>query len=213
MAKPTQNEDSTAIDQLSMLSDHPALNLLNTATRKDGKLVDSLKSGNDVLEWLDRAGWPLTEGSNASVPPRLLKTTRRLRDEIRTLIEKRKAGKRINLETLNTFLAAAESHLQLVPGANRTVELTQHWKQRTAEQVLGPLAEAAADLLAQGDFSLIRRCENNKCGLWFYDRTRSHRRRWCSMAACGNRHKVTAFRSRRWHLALTGKTPRAKPAK
>ncbi|MDX3854896.1 CGNR zinc finger domain-containing protein [Streptomyces sp. AK02-01A] len=34
--------------------------------------------------------------------------------------------------------------------------------------------------------------------LWFYDRTKSHRRRWwwCSMETCGNRTKVRARRSR-----------------
>nr|WP_254214234.1 CGNR zinc finger domain-containing protein [Burkholderia multivorans] len=32
--------------------------------------------------------------------------------------------------------------------------------------------------------------------LWFLDRTKSHRRRWCSKALCGNRQKVAAFRRR-----------------
>ena len=63
--------------------------------------------------------------------------------------------------------------------------------------MLGPVAEAAAELIANGDFSLIRRCENPQCVLWFYDRTKAHVRRWCSMAACGNRHKVTAYRGRK----------------
>ena len=43
---------------------------------------------------------------------------------------------------------------------------------------------------------LIRECEHPDCVLWFYDRTKSHRRRWCSMALCGNRHKVAEFRKR-----------------
>ncbi|WP_327229156.1 CGNR zinc finger domain-containing protein [Achromobacter xylosoxidans] len=30
----------------------------------------------------------------------------------------------------------------------------------------------------------------------FHDKTKSHRRRRCSMALCGNRMKVAAFRSR-----------------
>jgi predicted RNA-binding Zn ribbon-like protein len=33
--------------------------------------------------------------------------------------------------------------------------------------------------------------------LWFFDRTKSHRRRWCSMAVCGNRHKAARFRASR----------------
>jgi predicted RNA-binding Zn ribbon-like protein len=28
--------------------------------------------------------------------------------------------------------------------------------------------------------------------LFFYDTTKNHARRWCSMAFCGNRHKVAA---------------------
>lgn len=110
------------------------------------------------------------------------------------------------MELLNTFMANAESHMELVPGPNGTFQILRTWKERTAEQVLGPLAEAAAKLLAEGDFSLIRRCENDECVLWFYDRTRSHRRRWCSMETCGNRHKVAAFRTREWHKSLTGRS-------
>ncbi|MFI4982934.1 MAG: CGNR zinc finger domain-containing protein, partial [Nevskiales bacterium] len=60
-----------------------------------------------------------------------------------------------------------------------------------------PVAEAVASLLAQGDFTLVRTCESSDCTLWFHDHTKSHRRRWCSMAQCGNRQKVAAFRARR----------------
>jgi predicted RNA-binding Zn ribbon-like protein len=59
-----------------------------------------------------------------------------------------------------------------------------------------PVAEAVATLLAKGDFSLVRKCECPDCTLWFHDRTKSHHRRWCSMALCGNRMKVAAFRAR-----------------
>jgi predicted RNA-binding Zn ribbon-like protein len=63
-------------------------------------------------------------------------------------------------------------------------------------RALGVLAEAVATLLAEGDFTLVRQCEHPECVLWFYDRTKSHRRRWCSMALCGNRHKAAQFRAR-----------------
>ena len=64
-------------------------------------------------------------------------------------------------------------------------------------ELAAAVESAAAELLASGNFSLIRRCESESCVLWFYDRTKSHQRRWCSMASCGNRHKVAAFRKRR----------------
>ena len=60
------------------------------------------------------------------------------------------------------------------------------------EQVLVPIAESAAGLLSNGDLSLVRKCENPACILYFYDTTKNHGRRWCSMSACGNRAKVAA---------------------
>jgi len=62
--------------------------------------------------------------------------------------------------------------------------------------LLGPVAEAVAQLLVEGNFDLVKQCEHPDCILWFYDRTKAHKRRWCSMALCGNRHKAAQFRKR-----------------
>jgi predicted RNA-binding Zn ribbon-like protein len=179
-----------------LFGDHPALNLLNTVSRINGQLIDSFQGEDDVLQWLKRAGWPV-EHNLANFQPSLLHSARTLRETIRTLVEERKAGRRGNSEALNACLAQAQSYLELIPRENGSFQLQRKWKQQTPAQILAPLAEAAAELLAMEDFSLIRRCENEECVLWFYDRTKSHHRRWCSMAACGNRHKVAAFRKRR----------------
>jgi len=74
-------------------------------------------------------------------------------------------------------------------------QVTDFWRS-DADQLLAPLAEQAGELIATGDFTLVRQCEHSECILWFYDRTKSHRRRWCSMALCGNRHKVAEHRKR-----------------
>lgn len=58
--------------------------------------------------------------------------------------------------------------------------------------LLLPIAESVCDLLCYSDFSLIKKCENDACVLYFYDTTKNHSRRWCSMNACGNRMKVAA---------------------
>ncbi len=60
-----------------------------------------------------------------------------------------------------------------------------------------PGEDVPIELLVEGDFELVRNCEHPDCILWFYDRTRSHKRRWCSMATCGNRYKAARFRERR----------------
>ena len=186
------------------VADHPALDFLNTQARIDGESIDFLKSNADVLGWLARAGWPV-EGDAASgvdharqahVRSALLQAARTLRDVIRTLVERRKAGKRIDPGALNAFLAESRSYLTLTAGKDGSIDLQRKWKQRSPEEILAPLAESAAELLSNGDFDLIRGCEDAECVLWFYDRTKSHHRRWCSMASCGNRHKVAAFRAR-----------------
>jgi predicted RNA-binding Zn ribbon-like protein len=67
-----------------------------------------------------------------------------------------------------------------------------HSASSDANQLLGLLATAASDLLCQCDFSLIKRCQNPPCTLFFYDTSKNHTRHWCSMSICGNRNKVAA---------------------
>ena len=61
---------------------------------------------------------------------------------------------------------------------------------------LAPIGRSMADLVAQGRGREIKRCANPRCVLYFRDRSRAHRRRWCSMAVCGNRMKVAAHARR-----------------
>jgi predicted RNA-binding Zn ribbon-like protein len=188
---------SEAHDKFIFLADHPALDILNTVSLIDGKLVDSLQSDADVSLWLARVGWPVDEHVADLPSSSLLNAMRALREAIRTLVERRKAGALADVGALNAFLAAACSRLELLPGNGGGLQVQRRWRLGTAEEMLAPLAEAAADLLTTVDLSLVRRCESDDCVLWFYDRTKSHHRRWCSMATCGNRHKVAAFRQRR----------------
>src|SRR5262249_42198913 len=66
----------------------------------------------------------------------------------------------------------------------------------SARGLLLPIAEAMGDLICQKDFTFVRKCEGPTCTLWFLDVSKGHGRRWCSMAACGNRAKVAAHRTR-----------------
>lgn len=166
-----------------------ALDFLNTRMRVDGVLVDVFQRDADVLAWLQRAGLP-----GSRLP--LVETARSLRETIRPLVEQRKAGRRADPASLNRFLEHAESHARLVWKAGRPPVVERVRDRDTPEAVLAPIAEAAATLLATGDFSLVKRCEDETCVLWFRDQTKSHHRRWCSAALCGNRNKVAAYRKR-----------------
>jgi predicted RNA-binding Zn ribbon-like protein len=182
------------------LAGHLALDFLNSREREDDGLADLLQSDEDVLSWLEQAGYPAPDIGHTPRRVHLLSAARTLRESIRSLVEMRKDGKRGNPSVLNHFLATGRSYRQLVWSKSNELKIDTVRKEQTAESILAPVAEAAADLLAMADFALVKRCENTTCGLWFYDQTRSHRRRWCSMQRCGNRHKVAAYRTRRRKL-------------
>jgi predicted RNA-binding Zn ribbon-like protein len=178
------------------LAGHPALDFLNTRMREDEDIVDVFESDGDVLVWLKQAGFPAPAIKDKLEPLDLLGAARMLRESIRSLVERRKQKKRGDPSVLNRFLAADPSYPRLVWGKSNKLRIETVGRQETAESILAPVAEAAADLLTNADFALIKRCEDETCVMWFSDRTKSHRRRWCSMELCGNRHKVATYRTR-----------------
>lgn len=184
---------TTRAPEFRHLGDHVALDMINTIEQGDAGPQDRWQSDADVQAWLAQFG---LAPARDTVPAGLLESARDLRETVRGLVAQRKAGAPLKLTALNRALAAGGSHLALSAQDGGGLELARRYPSRTAADWLLPAAEAAAELLAHGDFALVRKCESDTCSLWFYDRTRSHRRRWCSMALCGNRHKVAAFRQR-----------------
>ncbi|CAJ0786032.1 hypothetical protein LMG7141_01729 [Ralstonia condita] len=178
-----------------LIADHPVLDMLNTVANANGQPHDCWQTDADVSDWLIRAGW-LAEPLAGRYPPGvLLAVARHLREVTRMLVEARKAGRAANADAINVLLRQAPSHPVLVWN-DKTPRVERLRPADSVEQCLAPLAEAAAHLLAEGDFGLVRMCEHPECTRWFYDRTKSHKRRWCSMAVCGNRHKVAEYRRR-----------------
>jgi len=126
----------------------------------------------------------------------LLDSALELRAAGRKLVEQRQAGQWANPAVLNRILALGSHHLELQWKKGGEPALVPKQTNRDAAAVLLPVADALARLLAETDFALVRKCECDDCTLLFRDRTKSRRRRWCSMALCGNRMKVAAFRAR-----------------
>jgi predicted RNA-binding Zn ribbon-like protein len=60
---------------------------------------------------------------------------------------------------------------------------------------LAAVARDAIDVVTR-HASELHACEGDRCSGIFIDTSRGRRRRWCSMARCGNRAKVWAFRNR-----------------
>jgi predicted RNA-binding Zn ribbon-like protein len=101
------------------------------------------------------------------------------------------------VETINEILAYTEGHDRLEPidgGEEGPTEwrLALHARAHGLEWLLTAIARNAAELIAEGPLAPIRKCANPDCGFLFYDDSRTGKRRWCSMAVCGNRAKVAA---------------------
>lgn len=180
-------------------ADHLALDLLNTVRNVDGSRRDLLEAPGSAAAWLTRAGVAdpsLMETLSASPPlaRRFLEEAVRLREGIRGLVEAFSRGTVLpesGLFALNRVLEARSSGLR-VEGVGPGAELQTRVTQDLPLGPLAPVAEACARLLAEGDRARLRRCDGEACGLWFHDVSRNGRRRWCSMARCGNRAKVAA---------------------
>jgi len=99
-----------------------------------------------------------------------------------------------SIVTINELLQVTEGHDELVP-EDHAWKLRFVAREKHPEWLLTAIARSAAEILSEGPAAL-RKCANPACPLLFYDDSRNGRRRWCSMAACGNRSKVAAFAKR-----------------
>ena len=180
------------------IADDLALDFMNTRFGVGQSLRECFGSDESVLQWLRQ-----TESNTAvtgEVPKSrsgtLVRAAIELRESARDLVACRKAERVGNPAVLNRFLALDRPGRQLEwrHGKRPTLRFQRHLP--TVEAALVPVANAVATLLTEGDFQLVRTCESSDCTLWFYDRTKAHHRRWCSMALCGNRAKVASFRAR-----------------
>jgi predicted RNA-binding Zn ribbon-like protein len=185
-----------AASPADFVGDHPALNFVNTLRMSGSELTDTWQSDEDVAAWIVREGirntLPLTTWPDGA----LLRKARNLREIARNAVEARKAKKTLPLDELNGFLEHSVSHCVLRAKSRTDLQFERVYGEKTVEQYLAPVAESIAELLSHADFDLVRHCEGGQCVLWFYDRTKAHRRRWCSPQSCGNRAKVAAFRLR-----------------
>lgn len=103
------------------------------------------------------------------------------------------------IDPINEILRITEGHDELVSRAGGwNIEFIA--REDGLDWLLAAVARSGAEIIAEGAQAPLRQCANPHCGLFFYDTSRTHLRRWCSMAACGNRSKVAAF-ARRHSLA------------
>jgi predicted RNA-binding Zn ribbon-like protein len=122
-----------------------------------------------------------------------------MRHMLRALLAALAAGEPVRrqwVELVNEILRSDPGYLQLIARDGGWF-LTPVASREDPLAALVPVACSAAELLQEGPGAPVRKCAGPECVLYFYDVSRTGKRRWCSMAVCGNRTKVAAHAARR----------------
>jgi predicted RNA-binding Zn ribbon-like protein len=96
-----------------------------------------------------------------------------------------------NLISLNSYLTSALMHSRLIIEEDH---ISLRWSDAAVaplDRLLWPVTRSAVALVISDAVKRIGECADDRgCGWLFYDTTRNHSRRWCSMESCGNRAKA-----------------------
>jgi len=182
------------------------MDFLNTAFAPDGEAVETIGDGGAYLDWLvaaemlpAAAATKMARRFGSKSMDAAAAEARRIREWMRQWLDEWRAAPRADysdrVDALNKLLARESGGRELVANQGR-YELRDAPAFESAQALVALPAAQLASLLTQEDPALIRECAGSSCTLWFLDRTRSHRRLFCSAAVCGNRAKVAAFRQR-----------------
>ena len=195
--------DSDWRDGFLFVSNHLALDFLNTRPIQNGEAIELLSDFGAFLRWFKAAGLLSTremvnlqrQGESVTAR-RTLEVMRQFREKLRKEILAWEGGADVHrtiVDELNRLMAAHPMLGKLqATGKGPSMELW--FETRQPEDLFAPLVQSAAKLFAEADRNRVRKC--GQCVLHFYDTSKKGTRRWCSMQLCGNRLKVAAYAAR-----------------
>lgn len=173
-----------------------ALDFINTQFGVGDEQQECLFDDRSVVTWLQQAGVLSEYGE--SPPSGIAQLARQLRDNMRNLLISAQQGRAADSTVVNHVLERGYPIEKIEWQPRESVFQKKTVKRDMgSESLLQPIAQVFVQLLTEEDLQLVKECEASDCVLLFHDQTKSHRRRWCSMASCGNRMKAAAHRARK----------------
>jgi predicted RNA-binding Zn ribbon-like protein len=162
---------------------------------------EELHSVADLLKWAKEAGLLSSAASDRLNEhyrhnPREATTALAKAVAVRDLLLSLFAGVANHRSVSSQRLSELNSALAETPGTmqvrNKSGRVETEWTSvgNGLEQVLFAVLTNAAELLASERVRRIRECASANCTWLFVDESRNRSRRWCDMAACGNRMKA-----------------------
>jgi predicted RNA-binding Zn ribbon-like protein len=184
-----------------------SLDFVNTRRNREAGLRDGaaeyLREPADFAAWLDAAGLAPADPGGGSSPvaeqaldDETLAGALALREAVDAAVTATVAGVSVPeqaVRCVNEWIAAEPERSALRLEAGVPV-LCPPRAGRTPRGALALIAVDAAELLGTGLRERLRICPGPGCRGRFLDDSPAGRRRWCSMAVCGNRSKAAAHR-------------------
>jgi predicted RNA-binding Zn ribbon-like protein len=176
-----------------------ALDFVNTvAYRGDPeKKSERLEGAEDVHRWAGQAQLP--DWGAIKSAPRVrtagLRHIRAVREQLFAVFHAIAIGDAIPPDTLARVGNAFHDCCAKRRLSNDDGEVRWTWRAsaRSTDYLLFPVLTTATDLLTSSSLGQVRQCEDAGCGWLFLDRSNARKRRWCSMADCGNRNKARNY--------------------
>ncbi len=153
---------------------------------------DEFDTAKSLKTWLTRHG---LLRSNALVSAKDLQDALSFREALRHLLLANN-GKTVCPSSLRQLNHLVSRHLLAVSFGKDCVPCLAPTGRGIAK-ALGQILVLVVQAVGQGTWSRLKACNETSCRWAFYDSSKNHSGRWCSMSACGNRDKARAYRRRR----------------
>ncbi len=168
-----------SMDVLPFMGGRLCLDFVNTANWLDGQPVDDrLSAPQELAIWSYRQGLLAEARLTGEIGE-----AQRLRLLLRHCFVPKDADGAPDLSALDAFRAAPAT-------LQRGSDGRPHLAEASVTAVLSLVAQSAGELLLTDALTQLKVCPGERCGWLFLDDSPTGRRRWCSMAVCGNRAKA-----------------------
>jgi predicted RNA-binding Zn ribbon-like protein len=164
---------------------------VNTLDVETGE--DDLSDPGALRAWL--VSHDLLPADAADLGEDDLRETVALREALRGMLRAnhdRRPADAADLDALNEVAGRSLLAFRFTEDGEWEVAPTANGVRAAAAQLLGIVARA----MTEGTWARLKVCVEDACAWAFYDTSRNRSGKWCSMAVCGNRAKVRAWRER-----------------
>lgn len=203
---------STSGRPFEFVANHIVLDFINTVNARPMFVRDDLMCAEDFVAWAQAAGVPLDpqhdgqhDGQHhghhlghhlghSAASASEFEAAVDLRERLYRVFGPIAAGN----EPAHTAVAAitrkAADAIRSAKWHRRQSGYEPYWSEESIKALCDRLVDEALQLLRSPAVERIGSCDG--CGWLFLDASRAHARRWCSMNACGVRHKMRRYHQR-----------------